>query len=49
MIFSDTQPLVWNRLSKINKNNRVGSAYILSGQKGSSKEWGAIEIAKLLN
>ena len=21
MIFSDTQPLVWNRLSKINKNN----------------------------
>ena len=49
MIFSDTQPLVWNRLSKINKNNRVGSAYIFSGQKGSAKEWGAIEFAKLLN
>ena len=38
MIFSDLQPLVWGKLSKINKNNRVGSAYIFSGQKGSAKE-----------
>jgi len=49
MIFSATQPLVWNKLSNINKNNRVGSAYIFSGEKGSAKEWGAIEFAKLLN
>ena len=49
MIFSDIQPLVWNRLSKINKNNRVGSAYVFTGQKGSAKEWGAIQFAKLLN
>ena len=49
MIFQDTQPLVLKRLLNINKNNRVGSAYIFSGQKGSAKEWGAIEFAKLLN
>jgi len=49
MIFSDLQPVIWGKLSKINKNNRVGSAYIFSGQKGSAKEWGAIEFAKLLN
>ena len=49
MIFQDTQPLVLKRLLNINKNNRVGSAYIFSGQKGSAKEWGSIEFAKLLN
>tara|TARA_B100000929_G_scaffold77892_1_gene60783 strand:- start:2481 stop:3626 length:1146 start_codon:yes stop_codon:yes gene_type:complete len=49
MIFSDLQPLIWEKLSKINKNDRVGSAYTFSGQKGSAKEWGAIEFAKLLN
>ena len=49
MIFTHIQPLGWDRLLNVNKNNRVGSAYIFSGQKGSAKEWGAIEFAKLLN
>jgi len=49
MIFSDFQESTWRRLSRIKLNDRIGSAYCFSGNKGSAKEYGAIEFAKLLN
>ena len=49
MIFSDLQKNIWERLSRIKTNDRIGSAYCFSGSTGSGKEYAAIEFAKLLN
>ncbi len=49
MIFSDYQPIVWERLLRAKSNKRIGSAYLFTGPRGCGKEWGAIEFSKLLN
>ena len=38
MIFSDFQESTWRRLSRIKLNDRIGSAYCFSGNKGSGKK-----------
>ena len=49
MNITDLQPVIWNRLSKIISNQKIGTSYLFSGPNGSGKEWTAIEFSKLLN
>ena len=49
MKISDAQPLIWDQLSKARTKQKIGTAYLFSGQNGSAKEWLAIEFSKLLN
>ena len=49
MKISDAQPLIWDQLSKARTKQKIGIAYLFSGQNGSAKEWLAIEFSKLLN
>ena len=49
MIISDIQPTIWKKLLKIKANQRIGSAYVFTGFRGSGKEWASIQFAKLIN
>ena len=49
MIISDIQPTIWKKLLKIKANQRIGSAYVFTGSRGSGKEWASIQFAKLIN
>ena len=49
MNISEAQPFVWQRLSKIKSNDKIGTSYLFSGSVGSGKEWCAIEFSKLIN
>jgi DNA polymerase-3 subunit delta' len=46
---TELQPLIWKRLARIHRMQRVGSAYLFSGPPGSGKEPLAIAFAQLLN
>ena len=43
------QKKTWDRLVKIKTSNNIGSAYLLSGPKGSGKEELALKFSQLLN
>ena len=49
MNISEAQPFVWQRLSKIKSNDKIGTSYLFSGPSGCGKEWCAIEFSKLIN
>lgn len=49
MNFNNLQPIIWDRLRRAKSNEKIGTAYLFSGPRGSGKEWGAIEFAKFLN
>ena len=43
------QSKVWGQLKQISLSDKLGSAYLFSGQPGCGKEGIAIQFAKLLN
>ena len=43
------QSAIWQRLVKTYENEKVGTAYLFSGPRGSGKEALAIEFGALLN
>ena len=43
------QKEIWDRLVKITYSKKIGSAYLLSGPKGSGKEGLAIKFSQLIN
>ena len=49
MNISEAQPFVWNRLTKIKSNNKIGNSYLFSGPVGCGKEWSAIEFSRIIN
>ena len=49
MNISEAQPFIWQRLSKIKSNDKIGTSYLFSGPVGCGKEWCAIEFSKLIN
>ena len=44
-----SQSEIWERIKRISKSNKIGSAYLFSGPSGCGKEGTAIRFAQLLN
>ncbi|MFL2983574.1 MAG: ATP-binding protein [Candidatus Neomarinimicrobiota bacterium] len=44
-----SQANIWERIKKISKSNKIGSAYLFSGPSGCGKEGIAINFAQILN